>query len=135
MPDKIVSGTPGMIYQGAARTHHPRTGYTNTLRWIGEKKFGPGIEQQLIAERYDIRPVDIDKEKALAKSYKVGPIPCFVAVKEVSPGVWRETGRIVGKCTAGQLRRLCVIPKATTIGAASRSAVRALFTPCPVLEW
>lgn len=103
--------------------------------WCGPCQQMKPIESQLIAERYDIRPVDIDKEKALAKSYKVGPIPCFVAVREVSPGVWKETGRIVGKCTAGQLRRLCVIPRTTTIGAASRSAVRALFTPCPVLEW
>lgn len=53
MPDKIVTGTPGMIPQGIVRTHSPRAGYTYSLRWVGEKKFGPGIEQQLIALGYE----------------------------------------------------------------------------------
>lgn len=100
--------------------------------WCGPCQQMKSIEQQLIAEHYDIRCVDIDKDKALAKSYRVGPIPCFVAVKEVSPGVWKETGRITGKCTAGQLRRLAVAPRVTTIGAAARGAVRDV---CQVLEW
>lgn len=103
--------------------------------WCGPCKEMRPIEADLVREGYDIRYVDFDIDKARVKAYRVGPIPCFVAVKEVSPGVWRETGRIVGKCTAGQLRRLCVMPRAATVGAASRSAVRALFTPVPVLEW
>lgn len=102
--------------------------------WCGPCREMRPIEAQLQREGYDIRHVDADKDPERVKAYGVGALPCFVALRETPRG-WVETGRIVGKCSAGQLRRLFVIPRATEAGAAVRSSVRALFSPMPVLEW
>lgn len=96
--------------------------------WCGPCQEMKPIEEALRKEGMDIRYVDIDINKPLAKAYGVRGVPCFVRVIE-RDGKTYEAGRIVGKCSAAQLRRLCVLPLATTIGSAARGAVR------EVLEW
>lgn len=102
--------------------------------WCGPCQQMKPIESQLRKEGYDIRCVDVDEHKAMKAAYHVGMIPCFIYVAETPAGNF-ECGRIVGKCSAGQLRRLCTMPVAATVGAAARNTVRVLLLPFPLLEW
>lgn len=103
--------------------------------WCGPCHEMTAIENQVRGEGHDIRYVDVDKDPKLKADYHVGKIPCFIYVAETNCGNF-ECGRIVGKCSAGQLRRLCVMPLVTTVGAATRSAVGAVLNPVlPLLEW
>lgn len=91
------------------------------------------IVSELKRSGFDIRVVDVDdeKNKKLVEGYGVPSLPYFVFVYETPTG-WKRGGFIKGVCTAGQLRRLAVAPRVTTIGAATRGAVRDV---CEVLEW
>src|SRR4051812_14114583 len=76
--------------------------------WCGPCKSMVPTEDKLIHEGYRINRVDIDKNPKLAKAYRVSKVPTFVNVMELADGRCYETGRIVGACSEGQLRRLAV---------------------------
>lgn len=79
-------------------------------------------------------PLQVVTAPEVAKLYRVTRFPQYVYVCE-APAGRVVVGRIVGKCTAGQLRRLCVMPVAATVGAAARNAVRSLSGSPSVWEW
>lgn len=86
------------------------------------------VEREVIREGYDIRQTN---DGELAAKWSVPAYPCYVNVWRTPDGKPLVAGYIVGKCTAGQLRRLCVMPVAASVGSASRNAIRALVTPTP----
>lgn len=92
------------------------------------------IEDKLISAGYRLNRVDATTNPQLARAYRVTRFPTFVHIVERADGRCYETGRIVGACSEGQLRRLAVIPVITTAGAWARNAVRSLFCN-PILEW
>jgi len=104
--------------------------------WCGPCRQMKPVEDQLRSEGQLITAVDIDAQPELARAYRVSRIPCFIRVLETPQGNF-EVGRITGVCTAGQLRRLAVAPCVVSVGAAARSAVRAIVgSPVPVFpEW
>ena len=103
--------------------------------WCGPCRAMAPVEDKLIKEGYDIRKVDIDLQPELAKRYNVDRIPCFVYIHETAWWSGYEFGRIEGYCTEKQLRRLCVMPGITTIGAAYRSALREILGTPILLDW
>lgn len=93
------------------------------------------VEQRIIREGYDLRPVMADERPELAQYYRITRVPCYVYVWETPRGCYDSGRRIVGVSTAAQLRRLATIPTATTAGAAVRSAVRGILGTPILLEW
>ena len=92
------------------------------------------VEKQLRAEGYDLREINVRQRPDLRAYYGVERWPQYVFVVTTPRGDYYGGGRIVGQCTAGQLRRLYAIPVATTIGAAARSVIRGV-AGTPLLEW
>src|SRR5689334_10505128 len=90
------------------------------------------VENQLVSEGYLIRS---SNSPEYARLYGVHRFPTYVSIAYAADGRAYETGRIVSKCTPGQLRRLCVMPAAATVGAASRNALRAVTGQSLLLEW
>ncbi len=93
------------------------------------------VEDALRAEHYDIRTVDASQRKDLASFYNINRWPQYAYVIERGGKPYDSGARLLGEKTPGQLRRFCVIPAATAVGAAARSGVAALFSPLPCLEW
>ena len=91
------------------------------------------VEAGLRAERYDIRTIDVTKYPEWANAPGRG-YPRYVYIIERGGRNYYTEAKIIGACTAGQLRRLCVLPAAATVGAWSRNVVRAAFG-IPLLEW
>ena len=92
------------------------------------------VEKQLRTEGYDLREINVRERPDLRAYYGVERWPQYVFVVTTPRGDFYGGGRIVGQCTAGQLRRLYAIPVATTIGAAARSVIRGV-AGTPLLEW
>lgn len=93
-----------------------------TATWCGPCQKVKPIVEQLRREGYDIRPVDIDERPDLKAAYGVKVVPTFVYVRETLNGSY-QMGRIPGRCTAAQLRRLWVVPQLTTVGSTLRCGV------------
>ncbi len=87
------------------------------------------VEDALRAEGYDIRTVDASQRQDLAAYYKIHRWPQYVYVTSTPAGDRDSGARILGECTAGQLRRFSVIPHVVTLGAATRNAIKALVSP------
>jgi hypothetical protein len=60
------------------------------------------VVDQLVAQGYAVRKVDVAREPELAQRYGVRAIPCFV----MTAG-GRESGRLVGLASLGELQQLC----------------------------
>ncbi len=93
------------------------------------------IVAKVTADGCDIRPVDYDKNKAyshgLIRSARI-QLPTFVYVQE-TPAGFIPVAKISGVVTEGQLRRFCGNPWVVAVGAAARSAMRAIVgSPVPV---
>jgi thioredoxin 1 len=93
-----------------------------TATWCGPCQGMKPVYEQLRGEGYDVRITDVDENPQLAKGYRASRLPCVVCVVYRN-NRWWELGRLQGTVTAGQLRRLCVIPKATQFGAKVRRFV------------
>ncbi len=91
------------------------------------------VEAGLRTEGYRIVTIDVSKSPEWAGAPGRG-YPRYVYVIERGGRNYYTDNVIAGSCSAGQLRRLCVVPTAATVGAWSRNVVRAAFG-CPVLEW
>lgn len=92
------------------------------------------VETQVRQEGCDVRTVNVEARKDLAAYYRIRRWPTYVYVVSTARGDFDSGCRIVGRCSAGQLRRFCVMPGLTTFGAAARNVVRAVGQ-CPLLEW
>ncbi len=92
------------------------------------------VETALRTEGYRICTIDVVAHPEWAGAPGRG-YPRYVYVIERGGKNYYTNSLIVGECSAGQLRRLAVIPVVTTAGAWARSAARALFSPLPLLEW
>jgi hypothetical protein len=90
------------------------------------------IERQVIRDGYPIRCCEDVKEAARLGATR---FPTFLNVVYEADGTPIVLGRIVGVCSAGQLRRLSVVTATATVGAATRNALRAIVSPTPLLEW
>jgi thiol-disulfide isomerase/thioredoxin len=73
-----------------------------TATWCGPCQQMSGTVTQLQRAGYSIRKVDIDKEPALARQYRVESIPTFVLVIN-----GKEVSRTSGVVSEAQLRRMC----------------------------
>ncbi len=91
------------------------------------------VEAALRAERYDIRTIDVAAHPAWASAPGRG-YPRYVYIVERGGRNYYTEAKIIGECSAGQLRRLCVVPTAATVGAWTRNVWRAAFGN-PVWEW
>ncbi len=91
------------------------------------------IEAALRAEGYAIPTIDVSKYPEWANAPGRG-YPRYVYVIQRGGRNYYTDAKIIGECSAGQLRRLCVVPTAATVGAWSRNVVRAVFGN-PVWEW
>ena len=58
--------------------------------------------QRLHQDGYPVRQIDVDQNPDLARRFGVGPIPCFVMLRD-----GREVGRIEGTASYEQLVQLC----------------------------
>ncbi len=90
------------------------------------------VEDMLVKEGYFIKRTD---STSAARMYGVRSFPTYVNVMYGADGQGYIVGRVVGKCTPGQLRRLCVMPVAATVGAGARNALRAVTGQSLILEW
>ena len=88
----------------------------------------PSVDQ-VRREGVDIRSVDVTQNEGYRKLCRV--LPTTLYISETPTGCY-VSGRIEGVATAGQLRRLSVIPYTTTVGAAARQGVRWCLG-CPIL--
>jgi len=89
------------------------------------------VEAGLRAEGIDLRTYNAKDWPQGAAYYRVARFPTYCYVLSTPRGDFDSGARIVGMATPGQLRRLAKIPRVTTVGAATRSAVRGLF--CPII--
>jgi thioredoxin 1 len=59
------------------------------------------VLQQLEAEGYDIRRIDLSKDRSSANSWGINALPTFVAVR-----AGKELGRVEGATSKGKLKAL-----------------------------
>jgi hypothetical protein len=90
------------------------------------------VEKAAQREGYDIRQTN---DAELLRQWRITWYPTYVNVGHTVTGRPFVAGYIKGPCSPGQLRRLCVMPVAASVGAAARSAVRSIVSPIPLLEW
>jgi hypothetical protein len=67
--------------------------------------------QRLHQDGYPVRQIDVDQNPDLARRFGVGPIPCFVMLRD-----GREVGRIEGTASYEQLVQLCRASSGTVPG-------------------
>jgi thiol-disulfide isomerase/thioredoxin len=72
-----------------------------TASWCGPCRAMAPTVQRLHQDGYSVRPIDVDQNPDLARRFGVGPIPCFVMVRD-----GREVGRIEGTASYEQLVQL-----------------------------
>jgi len=75
--------------------------YDFQAAWCGPCKMMAPVVQQLSAEGYPVRKIDVDQEAALAQRFGVTNIPCFVLVVD-----GKERGRIIGATSHQRLSGL-----------------------------
>ena len=85
--------------------------YDFQATWCGPCKMMTPVVQQLSAEGYPVRKIDVDQNSALAQQFGVTNIPCFVLVVD-----GKERGRIIGATSyqrlSGLLSSAGVLPNA-----------------------
>src|SRR5271157_949127 len=70
--------------------------------WCGPcRSMSPTVEQ-LAANGYPVRRVNVDQYRDLAKRFGITSIPCFVMIVN-----GQEAGRVVGATSLGRLEQLC----------------------------
>lgn len=81
-----------------------------SAQWCGPCQQMSPLVARLEREGYPIRKVDVDKEPALARQFKVSSIPAFVLIVN-----GQEVQRIVGQTSETQLKQLLAqIPRQTS---------------------
>lgn len=75
-----------------------------TAAWCGPCQQVKPTVDQLAAEGYPVRVVDIDQHAELARRFQVSSIPCFIVVKDGQP-VARQEGPISRQAMIGMLRQ------------------------------
>ena len=75
--------------------------------WCGPcRSMSPTVEQ-LAAQGYPVRRVNVDQYRDLAQRFGITSIPCFVMIVN-----GREAGRVVGPTSIGRLQQLCSLGRA-----------------------
>ena len=99
--------------------------------WCGPCQQMSPLVSRLEKQGYPIRKVDVDREKALARRYGIGPIPAFVLVingKEVSRSVGLQTEnalkRMMAKIPRDKPRREAFVPAVNSKAVLSNSDER-----------
>jgi thiol-disulfide isomerase/thioredoxin len=72
-----------------------------TADWCGPCRLMQPTVQRLHDAGYPLREVNVDREADLTRQFRVGPIPCFVLVRN-----GREVDRIVGQASYDRLARM-----------------------------
>ena len=98
--------------------------YDFQATWCGPCKMMAPVVDQLSAEGYPVRKIDVDQNSALARQYGVTNIPCFVLVVD-----GKERGRIIGATShqrlSGLLSAAGVLPNSgATLGVRGQSPDR-----------
>jgi thiol-disulfide isomerase/thioredoxin len=98
--------------------------YDFQASWCGPCKMMTPVVQQLSAEGYPVRKIDVDQNAALAQKFGVTNIPCFVLVVD-----GKERGRIIGATNyqrlSGLLSAAGVLPAtASTVSTRGQSPER-----------
>lgn len=88
-----------------------------TASWCGPCRQMTPVVDQLIAAGHPVRKVDIDRDRALAARYQVGPIPCFVMVVN-----GREVDRHVGATSRARLEQMLAKAAAASPAATAKDA-------------
>ena len=102
--------------------------------WCGPCREMTPVVKQLASLGYPVRQVNVDKERDLAKRFKVNQIPTFVMVADD-----REVDRVVGPTDVQRLAQMCqkgakAAQASTMIAAAPNSgAMPAIESPAPLL--
>jgi thiol-disulfide isomerase/thioredoxin len=95
-----------------------------TADWCGPcRQMEPTI-QRLRDAGYPLRKVDVDREPDLTRQFRVGPIPCFVLVRD-----GREVDRVLGAASYDRLARMFEPPREA--GAATE---RTMSSPAPTIR-
>src|SRR5271165_2088371 len=75
--------------------------------WCGPcRSMNPTVEQ-LAAEGYPVRRMNVDQYRDLAQRFGIKSIPCFVMIVN-----GKEAGRVVGPTSIGRLQQLCGLGRA-----------------------
>ena len=91
--------------------------------WCGPcRSMNPTVEQ-LTAQGYPVRRMNVDQYRDLAQRFGITSIPCFVMIVD-----GKEAGRVVGPTSLGRLQQLCSLGRAT---AANPSTMLAVPAPAP----
>jgi thiol-disulfide isomerase/thioredoxin len=88
--------------------------------WCGPCRSMDPVVQQLAAEGYPVRQVNIDQQRDLAAKYHIGSIPCFVLVVD-GREIDRSVGASSGSTLAEMFRKAGYDPKTRTAAAAADS--------------
>jgi hypothetical protein len=98
--------------------------------WCGPCREMAKTVNDLERAGYPVRRINIDREPQVKANFKVGPIPCFVVVKD-----GQEYGRRVGVCTLPDLwhmfdrwRPKAIAPKNLMVEAGQRLGVASIRT-------
>jgi thiol-disulfide isomerase/thioredoxin len=84
--------------------------------WCGPCRSMDPVVQQLAAEGYPVRQVNIDQQRDLAAKYHIGSIPCFVLVVD-GHEIDRSVGASSGSTLMEMFRKAGYDPKARTAAA------------------
>ncbi|MFN2110422.1 MAG: thioredoxin family protein, partial [Anaerolineae bacterium] len=72
-----------------------------SAQWCAPCRSMEPTMQRLAQAGYPVRRVDVEADRDLARRFNIGPIPCFVLLKD-----GREVQRIVGATSYEQLAQL-----------------------------
>ena len=70
--------------------------------WCGPCRSMNPVVEQLAAQGYPVRRMNVDQYRDLAQRFGITTIPCFVMIVN-----GREAGRVVGATSIGRLEQLC----------------------------
>ena len=91
--------------------------------WCGPCRSMIPTVEQLHADGYPVRRVNVDQYRDLTQRFGITSIPCFVMIVN-----GKEAGRVVGPTSLGRLEQLCSLGRApvpnpnTMLAAAARAA-------------
>ena len=75
--------------------------------WCGPCRSMIPTVEQLAAQGYPVRRVNVDQYRDLAQRFGITSIPCFVMIVD-----GKEAGRVVGPTSIGRLQQLCSLGRA-----------------------
>ena len=106
------------------------TGDTVLLDFYGDycgpcRSMIPTVEQ-LAAEGYPVRRVNVEQYRDLTQRFRVTSIPCFVMIVD-----GKEAGRVVGPTSLGRLHQLCSLVRAAAPNPNTMLAMPARAAPVP----